>query len=53
MDHAVAGDVAQIVGKVAGCATGGCNKLNTYDWLGNMRFPPDKTEVDNIYEIRF
>lgn len=39
-------------GRNGGCATGGCNKLNTFDWLGNM-LPPDKTEVDNIYEIRF
>ena len=35
-----------------GCATGGCNKLNTYDWFGNMQ-QPNKTEYDNIYEIRF
>jgi cell fate regulator YaaT (PSP1 superfamily) len=39
-------------GQNGGCATGGCNKLNTYDWLGNM-LSPDKTEVDNIYEVRF
>ncbi|MEL7531068.1 MAG: regulatory iron-sulfur-containing complex subunit RicT [Bacteroidota bacterium] len=39
-------------GQNGGCATGGCNKLNTYDWLGNM-LSPDKTEVDNVYEIRF
>ena len=35
-----------------GCATGGCNKLNTYDWLNNM-LPPDQSEADNIYEVRF
>ncbi|MFK7925956.1 MAG: stage 0 sporulation family protein [Bacteroidia bacterium] len=39
-------------GQNGGCSTGGCNKLNTYDWLGNM-LSPDKTEVDNVYEIRF
>ena len=39
-------------GRNGGCATGGCNKLNTYDWLGNM-LSPDKSEVDNIYEVRF
>ena len=39
-------------GQKGGCATGGCNKLNTYDWLGNM-LSPDKSEVDNVYEIRF
>lgn len=39
-------------GQKGGCATGGCNKLNTFDWLRNM-LPPDRTEVDNIYEVRF
>lgn len=39
-------------GQNGGCATGGCNKLNTYDWLNNM-LTPDKTEVDNVYEVRF
>ncbi|MFK7970443.1 MAG: regulatory iron-sulfur-containing complex subunit RicT [Bacteroidia bacterium] len=39
-------------GQKGGCATGGCNKLNTYDWLGNM-LPPNQTEVDNVYEVRF
>lgn len=39
-------------GRSGGCATGGCNKLNTFDWLRNM-LPPDRTEVDNIYEVRF
>lgn len=35
-----------------GCSTGGCNKLNTYDWFGNMQ-QPYQTEFDNVYEIRF
>ena len=39
-------------GRNGGCATGGCNKLNTYDWLGNM-LAPNKSEVDNVYEVRF
>lgn len=39
-------------GQKGGCATGGCNKLNTFDWLRNM-LPPDRTEVDNVYEVRF
>lgn len=39
-------------GQNGGCATGGCNKLNTYDWLNNM-LPPEKSEVDNVYEVRF
>ena len=39
-------------GRNGGCATGGCNKLNTFDWLGNM-LSPNKTESNNIYEVRF
>lgn len=39
-------------GKSGGCATGGCNKLNSFDWLNNM-LPPNRAEVDNIYEIHF
>lgn len=39
-------------GQKGGCATGGCNKLNTYDWLNNM-LSPEKSEADNIYEVRF
>ncbi|MEZ4829225.1 MAG: regulatory iron-sulfur-containing complex subunit RicT [Bacteroidia bacterium] len=39
-------------GQNGGCATGGCNKLNTYDWLNNM-LSPEKSEADNIYEVRF
>lgn len=39
-------------GRSGGCATGGCNKLNTFDWLNNM-LPPDRSEADNIYEVRF
>ncbi len=39
-------------GRNGGCATGGCNKLNTYDWLNNM-LSPDRSEVDNVYEVRF
>ena len=39
-------------GRNGGCSSGGCNKLNTYDWLNNM-LPPDRSEVDNVYEVRF
>ena len=44
-------------GKVAGCQnnggclTGGCNKLNVFDWLSNMGMP--HTEVFDIVEVRF
>ena len=33
-----------------GCATGGCNRLNTYDWLSSM----DVVDTDpfDIVEVR-
>lgn len=35
------------------CGTGGgCNKLNVFDWLGNMRLPEGQAPVD-VLEIRF
>lgn len=34
-----------------GCATGGCNKLNTFDWLSNMDIPVQETF--DIVEVRF
>lgn len=34
-----------------GCSTGGCNKMNTFDWLSNMEIP-SKYEFD-VFEIRF
>jgi cell fate regulator YaaT (PSP1 superfamily) len=33
------------------CETGGCNKLNTFDWLSNMDIP--QREKFNIAEVRF
>ncbi|MBL7843742.1 MAG: Signal peptidase-like protein [Cyclobacteriaceae bacterium] len=44
-------------GKVAGCnnngacQTGGCNKMNVFDWLSNMEMPTQDTF--NIVEVRF
>lgn len=44
-------------GKVAGCKnngackTGGCNKMNVFDWLSNMEMPAQDTF--NIVEVRF
>lgn len=44
-------------GKVAGCnnngacQTGGCNKMNVFDWLSNMEMPGNSTF--DIVEIRF
>jgi cell fate regulator YaaT (PSP1 superfamily) len=34
------------------CGTGGCNKLNVYNWLGDMALP-DGREPFNIVEVRF
>jgi hypothetical protein len=33
------------------CQTGGCNKLNVFDWLANMDLPIN--ESFNIIEVRF
>jgi cell fate regulator YaaT (PSP1 superfamily) len=33
------------------CETGGCNKLNTFDWLSNMDIP--QREKFNVVEVRF
>ncbi len=44
-------------GKVAGCdnngacGTGGCNKMNVFDWLSNMDIPSE--DKFNIVEVRF
>ena len=34
-----------------GCLTGGCNKLNVFDWLSNMGVP--QSELFDIVEVRF
>lgn len=34
------------------CSTGGCNKLNVYDWLSDMALPAGQKPFD-IIEIRF
>lgn len=34
------------------CSSGGCNKLEVYDWLANMELPAGQTTYD-ILEIRF
>ncbi len=35
-----------------GTSTGGCNKLNVFDWLGNMNMPEGQKAFD-IIEVRF
>ena len=34
-----------------GCSTGGCNKMNVFDWLSDMDIPVDRQF--NIVEVRF
>jgi len=34
-----------------GCQTGGCNKLNVFDWLSNMDIPT--REMFDVVEVRF
>ena len=34
-----------------GCSSGGCNKMNVFDWLSNMEMPG--TDIYNIIEVRF
>ncbi len=34
-----------------GCDSGGCNKLNVFDWLSNMDIP--RAEMFDIVEVRF
>jgi cell fate regulator YaaT (PSP1 superfamily) len=39
-------------GSNGGCSTGGCNKMNVFDWLSNMVLPNGQKLFD-IVEIRF
>ena len=39
-------------GQTGGCKTGGCNKLNAYDWFDSKQ-QPTQSEYNNVYEIRF
>ena len=34
------------------CSSGGCNKLEVYDWLANIDLPQGQKPYD-IYEVRF
>lgn len=38
-------------GKSGGCSSGGCNKLNSYDWLGNMEM--ESSSQFDIVEVKF
>ncbi|MCS6821599.1 MAG: Signal peptidase-like protein [Microscillaceae bacterium] len=37
--------------KKGGCASGGCNKMNVFDWLADMNLP--SSEQFDIVEVRF
>lgn len=39
-------------GNNGGCSTGGCNKMNVFDWLSNMSLPGGQTPFD-VVEVRF
>lgn len=39
-------------GSNGGCSTGGCNKMNVFDWLSNMSLPGGQAPFD-IVEVRF
>ncbi|BDC98182.1 regulatory iron-sulfur-containing complex subunit RicT [Persicobacter psychrovividus] len=42
---------AEGCGSQGSCSSGGCNKMNSFDWLSNMELPVDK-EYD-VIEVRF
>lgn len=39
-------------GSKGSCSSGGCNRLNVFDWLGDMA-PPTGGEAFNVIEVRF
>lgn len=50
--HVTPENVPAGCGSNGGCSTGGCNKMNVFDWLSNMNLPDGQTQFD-IVEIRF
>ncbi|MCK6641043.1 MAG: hypothetical protein L6Q81_13250 [Bacteroidia bacterium] len=39
-------------GSGASCSSGGCNKMNVFDWLADMALPPGQKPFD-VVEVRF
>ncbi len=39
-------------GAATSCSTGGCNKMNVFDWLSDMSLPPGQKPFD-VVEVRF
>lgn len=50
--HTTPGNVPAGCGSNGGCSTGGCNKLNVFDWLSNMSLPEGHRQFD-VVEVRF
>jgi cell fate regulator YaaT (PSP1 superfamily) len=50
--HTVSNGVPAGCNNNGSCGTGGCNKLNVFDWLGNMNMPEGQKSFD-LVEIRF
>jgi cell fate regulator YaaT (PSP1 superfamily) len=50
--HTTPGSVPAGCNDNGSCGTGGCNKLNVFDWLSNMALPGGQKEFD-VVEIRF
>lgn len=46
------GEIAAGCQNHGNCSTGGCNKLNVYDWLSDMTLP-EGAKPFNIVEVRF
>lgn len=46
------GEIAAGCQNHGNCSTGGCNKLNVYDWLSDMTLP-EGVKPFNIIEVRF
>ena len=46
------GSVPSGCGNNGHCASGGCNKLDVFDWLADIR-RPSLNEEDRIAEVRF
>ena len=50
--HSTPGSTPAGCGSNGGCSTGGCNKLNVFDWLANMVLPNGQSPFP-IVEVRF
>ncbi len=50
--HSTPNNVPAGCGSNGGCSTGGCNKLNVFDWLSNMDSVNGQPQFD-IVEVRF